>query len=143
MTARAVLLLAVCTGGCYAYRPVAVAPAPETRVRVVFTNALVVTTVPSGPDSMRHTYPGVLEIRGVIRAAAGDSVALLLDDVRTAQGSVRDVAGQTALVPTAQIARIEERHFQAGRTALGGVGVAALALAVYITIVLASITKSF
>ena len=139
-----VLLLAVCTAvGCYAYRRVALAPAPRARVRVVFTSALVVTTMPSGPDSTRHTYPGVLEARGTIRAAAGDSVALLLDEVRTALGSVTSVAGQTALVPTAQIARIEERRFQAGTTALAGLGAAALALAVYVTIVIATITKGF
>lgn len=139
-----VLVLAVCTAvGCYAYRPVAVVPAPRARVRVVFTSALALTTLPSGPDSTSHTYPGVLEARGIIRAAAGDSVALLLDEVRTAQGSVANVAGQIALLPTAQIARIEERRFQAGTTALAGVGAAALALAAYIAVIIATITMSF
>ncbi len=48
---RTALLLGLfTTGGCYAYRPVALAPAPRSRVRVVFTSALVLTTLPSGPD---------------------------------------------------------------------------------------------
>jgi hypothetical protein len=141
---RTALLLAVFTvGGCYAYRPVALAPAPQSRVRIVFTSALVLSTLPFGQDSTRHTYSGVLEASGTIRAAAGDSVALLLDEVRTAHGSVINVAGQTALLPTAQIARIEERRFQAGTTALAGLGAAALALAAYILVIIAAITKSF
>jgi hypothetical protein len=141
---RTALLLAVfTTGGCYAYRPVALAPAPQSRVRVVFTSALVLTTLPSGPDSTRHTYPGVLEASGTIQAAAGDSVALLLDEVRTAQGSVTNVARQVALVATTHIARIEERRFQAGTTALAGLGAAALAATAFILVIIATITKGF
>lgn len=141
---RGAWLLAVfAVGGCYAYRPVALAPAPQSRVRIVFTSALSLITLPFGPDSTRHTYPGVLEASGTIRAAAGDSVALLLDEVRTAQGSVTDVAGQTALLPTAQIARIEARRFQAGTTALVGLGAATLAAAAFILVLTAAITKGF
>ena len=137
-------LLAVFTAaGCYAYRAVALAPAPQSPVRIVFTSALVLSTVSVGRDSTRHTYPGVMEVSGMIRAAAGDSVALLLDEVRTAQGSVADVAGQTAVVPTEQIARIEERRFQAGTTALAGLGAVTLATAAFIVVLIAAITKGF
>ena len=60
---RTALLLAVFTaGGCYAYRPVALAPAPRSRVRIVFVSAIVLSTLPF----------------------AGDSVALLLYEVRAA-----------------------------------------------------------
>jgi hypothetical protein len=109
----------------------------------VFTSALVLTTLPSGPDSMRHTYPGVLEASGTIQAAAGDSVALFLEDARSAHGSVSGVVGQVALVSTTQIARIEERRFQAGTTALAGLGAAALAATALILVIVATITKGF
>lgn len=140
---RVPLLALFLTGACYAYRPAALAPAPRAHVRVVFTTALVLTTLPVGPDSLRRTYQGVLEARGTIQAAAGDSVALLLDELRTAQGSVAHVTGQVTLLPAARIARVEERRFQAGTTALAGLGVASLALAAYLLVVITAITKGF
>ncbi len=131
------------TTACYAYRPVALAPTPGSRVRIVFTSAIVVTTLQLGPDSTRRTHPGVLEASGTIQAAASDTVALHLGDLRTAAGSVPDVVGQIALLPTAQIARIEERRFQAGTTILAGAGLSTLALATYIILLIVALTKGF
>jgi hypothetical protein len=116
----------ICIGACYAYRPAALTPAPGARVRIVFTTATAVTTIAA--DSSRHTYPGVLEASGIISAAASDTVALRVDALRTATGALPAAAGQIALLPTIQIARITERRFQAGTTALTGLGVSTLAL---------------
>jgi hypothetical protein len=112
-------------------------------VRIVFTSAIVVNTLRRGPDSTRRTHPGVLEASGTIEAAASDTVALQLGELRTAVGSLPNVVGQVALLPIAQIARIEERRFQAGTTILAGVGVSALALAAYVILLIAAITKGF
>jgi hypothetical protein len=130
-------------GACYAYRPAALVPAPGARVRIVFATATIVTTVATAPGSTRHTYPGVLEASGTIQAAASDTVALRVDELRTATGSLRDAAGHVALLPTRQIARIEERRFQAGTTALAGVGVSTLALAAFIIVVTVALTQGF
>jgi hypothetical protein len=126
---------------CYAYRPVALAPTPGSRVRIVFTNSIVVTTWQPGVDSTRRAYPGVLEASGTIQAAAGDSIALRLGELRTAAGPVSSVSDQIALLPTVQIARLEERRFQAGTTALAGVGALTLAAATFITIIIVAITR--
>jgi hypothetical protein len=88
-------------------------------------------------------HSGVLEAIGTIEAAARDTIALRLGELRTATGSLPDVAGRVALLPTAQIAQIEERRFQAGTTALTGVSLSALALTVYLVLVIAAITKAF
>lgn len=143
-TIQAALLTTWLTASaCYAYRPVALAPAPGAHVRIVFASSIVVATFQPGPDSTRHTHPGVLEANGTIQAAAGDTLALHLGELRTAAGPVLDVSGQVALLPTAQIARIEERRFQAGTTALTGVGAAALALTAFVILVTVAITKGF
>lgn len=131
------------SAACYAYRPVALAPAPRARVRIVFTSAIIVTTLLAGPDTTRGTYPGVLEASGTIEAGARDTVALRLGELRTAVGALPNVAGQVALIPTAQIARIEERRFQAGTTALAGLGLSTIALGAYVIILIAAITKGF
>lgn len=144
VTVRAALLgVWLITSACYAYRPVALAPTAGSRVRIVFTTASVVTTLQPGPDSTRRTYAGVLEASGTIQAAASDTIALRLDELRTATGAVSNVSDQVALVPTAQIGRIEERRFQAGTTALTAVGVSALALATLLVLIIASITRAF
>ena len=128
---------------CYAYRPVALAPTPGSHVRIVFTSSIVVATFQPGPDSTRHTHPGVLEASGTIQAAASDTVAIHLGELRTAAGSVPNMSGQVALLPAAQIARIEERRFQAGTTALAGVGASALALTALVILLIVAITKGF
>jgi len=140
---RALLGACLTACACYAYRPVALAPVPGSRVRIVLASAMAVTTLHLGPDSTRRTYPGVLEAGGTIQAAASDTVALSLGELRTAAGSLPDMSGQVALLPVAQIARIEERRFQAGTTILAGVGVSTLALAVYVILITVSLTKGF
>lgn len=131
------------SAACFAYRPVGLAPTPGSQVRIVFTSAITVTTLGSGSDSTRRAYPGVLEANGTIRAAARDTVALRLGELRTARSTLPDVSGQVALLPTAQIARIEERRFQAGTTVLVSVGVAVLALTTFIVIVTAALIRGF
>lgn len=137
------LFLTAILAGCYAYRPAGPAPAPESRVRVVLTSVTTVTTIASGRDSSRHSYAGVMEASGITESVAGDTLALRLGELRTATGPVPDVAGQVALLPADRIARIEQRRFQAGTTALAGVGLAALALATFVVVVIATLTKGF
>lgn len=144
VTVRAVLLGAwLTTSACYAYRPVALAPTPRSRVRIVFTSSIVVTTLRPGLDSTRRTYPGVLEASGTIQAAASDTIALRLGELRTAAGPVSNVSDQVAMLPTAQIARLEERRFQAGTTALAGAGALALAATAFIIVIIVAITHAF
>jgi hypothetical protein len=142
VTVRAAFLGAWLTSSaCYAYRPVALAPPPGSRVRIVFASSIAVTTLQSAPDSTGGTYPGVLEASGTIQAAAGDTVALHLGELRTASGSLLNVSGQVALLPTAQIARIEQRRFQAGTTILAGLGLSFLALSTFIILIMVALTK--
>lgn len=144
VTVRAALLGAwVTTSACYAYHPVALAPTPGSRVRIVFTSSTVVATWQPGPDSTRHTYPGVLEASGTIQAAASDTVALRLGELRTAAGLVASVSDQVAMLPTAHIARIEERRFQAGTTALAGGAALALAATAFVVVIIVAITRGF
>lgn len=143
-TVRAALLgVSFTASGCVAYRPVALAPAPGAHVRIVFTSSIVVATFQPGPDSTRRAHAGVLEASGTIEAAASDTVALHLGELRTAAGPVPDVSGHVALLPSAQIARIEERRFQAGTTALAGVGAATLSLTALVVLLIVAITKGF
>jgi hypothetical protein len=132
----------VWTAGCYAYRTVPVAPAAGTRVRVVLTGATPVIAMVPGREDTRRTFEGVLEAGGTIQAAAGDTVALVLGELRTAAGSVPDVAGRIALLPTARIGRIEERRFQAGTTLLAGTGVSLLVFTVFIVLLTATVVKA-
>lgn len=144
MTVQAALVATWLTASaCYAYRPVQLAPTSGAHVRIVFTTPIVVATFQLGPDSTRHTHPGVLEASGTIQAVASDTVALHLGQLRTAAGAAPGVSGQVALLPTTKIARIEERRFQAGTTALAGLGAAALALTVLVIRLTVAITKGF
>ena len=128
-------------GGCYAYRQVAVVPAPESRVRVVFDRSIDVTTVPAVSDSARTTYPGVLEASGTIVAATRDTVALRLGELRTVAGKVPGVTGQTALVPAERIVRVDERKFQAGTTFLGGLGLSLLAVGAFVVVITVALVR--
>jgi hypothetical protein len=146
ISSRLALVTACVVGAgasCYAYRPVALAPVPGSLVRIVFTTSTTVVTFTPGPDSVRRSFPAVLEASGHIQAAAGDTVVLRLGELRTASGPVPDVSDQVALLPAAHIARIEERRFQAGTTVLAGVGLSALALATLLTIIIVALTKGF
>ena len=101
------------------------------------------TTLGATPDTARRAHPGVLEASGVVQASAGDTIALRLGELRTSAGPVPDVADRVALIPTAQIARIEERRFQAGTTALTGLGVAAVALTAFLVVVIGAMIEGF
>jgi len=103
----------------------------------------VAVTTHEGQDNAYRTYPGVLEASGTIQAAAGDTVALRLGELHTAGGSVSNVSDQIALLPAAQIARIEQRRFQAGTTILAGVGAFALAATTYVFLLIIAITNAF
>jgi hypothetical protein len=85
----------------------------------------------------------VLEASGAIQAAASDTVALRLGELRTAAGPVPNVTDLVVMLPTARIARIEQRRFQAGTTILAGVGVFTLAAATYVIILIVAITHGF
>ena len=142
MTVGSALLGSViATGACFAYRAVALAPTPGSRVRVVLATAMSVTTFAVGRENTRRSYPGVLEASGTIQAAAGDTVALLLGELRTVAGAVPNLSDQIALLPTAQIAGIEERRFQAGTTILVWVGASVLALATFVIVVTVALTR--
>jgi hypothetical protein len=140
---RALLAVVITTGACFAYRRAALVPEPGSHVRVVLTTAIAVTTHVPGPKNAHRVYPGVLEASGAIEAAAGDTVALRLGELRTAGGPVPDVSGQVAMLPTAHIARIEQRRFQAGTTILAGVGLFALAATTYVILLIVAITHAF
>lgn len=132
---------AISAAGCYAYRPVGVAPATGSRVRIVLASATSITAVVAGREDARRAYSGILEASGSIAAAAGDTIALRLGELRTASGAVPDVSGQVAMVPTTQIARIEQRRFQAGTTLLAGAGFAMLALGTFIVLITATLVR--
>lgn len=140
---RPLLLGILVASACYAYRPAPLTPAPGSRVRIVLRTATSITTRATAPDSASHTYPGVLEASGTIVAAASDTLALRLDELRTATGAVADAAGQIALLPTGQIARITERRFQAGTTALTGVAVSTLAVGAFIVLIIVALTQGY
>lgn len=136
-------LAGLSAAGCYTYREVPRTPIPTSAVRVVFKASQVLTTLPLAPDTIRHTYRGILEASGVVNAAAGDSLALRLGELRVATGSVGDVEGQVVMIATDAVARFEERRFQAGTTALAGVGAAALAMTALLVLTIAAIARSF
>ena len=144
LAARRPLLAAlITTGACFAYRPTALAPEPGSHVRIVFATATAVTTYGGDRESDHWVHPGVLEADGVVQAAASDTLALRLGHLRTAGGSVPNISGQVALLPTAQIAQIEQRRFQAGTTMLTGVGLFALAATTYVMLLIVAITQGF
>jgi hypothetical protein len=134
--------ISIAAGACYAYRPVPVAPAAGSRVRIVLTSVALVTVMAPGREDTRRTIPGVLEATGRLEAAASDTVALRLGELRTAAGAVPDVADQVALVPTAQIARIEERRFQAGTTLLAGAGLSLVVFSAFIVLLIVVVVRS-
>jgi hypothetical protein len=141
--AAALLSAVLATSGCYRYRPAVLPPAPGAQVRVVFRSPLDVTTLQLGPDTTRRIHLGIFEASGTIEAATADTVALLLAELHTRAGSLPSVVGQIALLPTSEIARIEERRFQPGTTLLVGAGAAALALTAYIIVLIATISSAW
>lgn len=145
---RRFALVALCgaglaAGGCFAYRPVSVAPAPGASVRVIFSGTAEVTTVGQAPDTARHVHWGVLEASGTMQAAGADTIALRLGELRTSAGPVAGESGRVALLPAAQVARIEVRKFQPVTTILTAGGVAAVALSAFLVVVLAAMIRGF
>jgi hypothetical protein len=136
------LLLATLSGGCYAYRPVPVAPVPGSRVRIVLISEAPVAVMAPGRADTRRSVPGVLEAGGVMEASSADTVVLRLGELRTAAGAVSDVAANVALIPAALISRIEERRFQVGTTLLAGTGFAMLATGALMVLLIALIVTA-
>ncbi len=134
---------AAVTGACYAYRQTALAPVSGAQVRLVLTSPAGVIAMTPGRDETRHIVPGVFEASGRLEAGAGDTLVLRLGVLRTAAGVAPKVEGQVALIATAQIARIEERRFQAGTTLLAGAGFAMLAFGTFMVLVLTTIFRNF
>jgi len=128
------------TGACFGYRRVDTAPHPGTRVRIVLTTATEVAM--RADDDPRAPQAAVLEANGTVLAVAADTIVLRLGELRTAAGAVPGVEGRVALLPTDRVARIERREFQAGRTALTGVGVATIAVAVFLVVIISTLTHA-
>ena len=142
VAAEAVLLGSLlAAGACYAYRPASLAPTPGSRVRIVLAGATEITSLSPGMEGKRLAHAGVLEASGTIEAASGDTIALRLGQLRTAEGSLPGMAGRIALIPTVHVAGVRERRFQAGTTLLGGLGLSLLALSAYIVLLVVAITK--
>jgi hypothetical protein len=139
---KALLAAVATTAACFAYRPAAPTPQPGARVRVVFATAIAVTTHAGGQEGAHRMYPGVLEASGTIQAAASDTLALRLGELRTAAGPIPNVSDQVAMLPTAQIARMEQRRFQAGSTILMGVGVVVVAATASILVLIVALTRA-
>ena len=140
---RMLLAVVIATGACFAYRRTALTPEPGSRVRIVFTTAMAVTTLAGGREKTDRVYPDVLEASGAIQAAAGDTIALRLGELRTAAGPIPNLADQIAMLPTARVARIERRRFQAGTTLLAGVGAFALAATAYVIVIIVAMMRGF
>jgi hypothetical protein len=137
------LAAVIASGACFAYRRTALAPEPGSHVRIVFTTAVAVLTRAGGREKADRVYPDVLEASGAIQAAAGDTISLRLGELRTATGPIPNLSDRIALLPTAQIARIEQRRFQAGTTILAGVGAFALAATAYLIVLIAAMMRGF
>jgi hypothetical protein len=139
---KALLAAVASTGACFAYRPAPPAPEPGARVRVVFTTAITVTTYAGGRENAHRAYPGVLEASGTIQAAAGDTVALRLGELRTAAGPIANVSEEVAMLPAAQIAHMEQRRFQAGTSVLAGASVLLLAATASVVLLIVTLTRA-
>lgn len=124
--------------GCFQYRPVG-APPSGAAVRVVLTSAMEVTTV--GMGGTRQVHAGVFEVSGTVAAAAADTLAITLGELRAATGVLPVAPGRTALVPTLAIARIEQRKFEAGRTALAGLGALTILTTVMIVLIIRALVQ--
>jgi hypothetical protein len=109
---------------------------------VVFTTAITVTTSAGGRENAHGAYSGVLEASGTIQAAASDTVALRLGELRTAAGPVPYVSGQVAMLPTAQIAHMEQRRFQAGTSIVAGATVLLIAGTASIVLLIVTLTRA-
>lgn len=142
MAHQRVLLALLGLSGCYAYRPAGVTPAPGTRVRIVLTAASGITVLDSTAAAPRTVHDGVFEASGVIEAATRDTIALRLGELSTATGAAAGAARGVALIPVDRVARVSERRFQAGRTALGGIGFLTLAGGAFLIFLIITLTNT-
>jgi len=138
-----VCFVAPIVSGCYAWREVPRTPTPAATVRVVFRTSQTLSSVPVPGDTVVHTYGGVMEAKGVVRAAAADSFALALGELRSATGPIAGVDGRVVMIASSEVARFEERRFQAGASALAGIGAASVALTVMIAVAIGAVIHSF
>lgn len=134
------LLALVLVAGCYSYRTAGGTPRPDARVRILLTAESVIPLQAAGatPDMQ----DGVLEASGRVVAASGDTIVLRLGELRGARGAFPGLEDRTALIPASRVARITERRFDAGRTALGGAGLSLLATATLIVLLIAVLVKA-
>ena len=135
-------LLALGTFGCYGYRVAQLTPAPGTRVRVVLVAASSLAVRTAGAEGPRTLHANVLEATGTVVAASRDTIVLRLGELYTTDGAVGGLGDLLALVPVDHIAQVTERHFQAGRTALGGAGLLLLATGTLIVVLVVTIVKA-
>jgi len=134
------LLALLLTVGCYSYRTAGQTPGPDARVRILLTaeSAIPLQAAGATPD----VQEGVLEASGTVVAASGDTIVLRLGELRGARGAFPGLEGRTALIPVSRVARITERRFDAGRTALGGAGLSLLATATLIVLLVMVLVKA-
>lgn len=115
----ALLLIAVLSlNACYATRPVAGAPAPETRV-VLELN-----------DRGRLEYgdrigPSVREVEGVVQSASDSSYVVRIASVRYLNGRMDRWSGEPFAFSTTNLGRVQERELSRSRTALVAAAVTA------------------
>lgn len=112
--------------GCYSYRPLATAPQPATQVSVVLTDhgrAAAGRSIGSGTD----------RVEGALVDASDTAYVLSVTAVHPLSGRVVRWAGETVSVRREYVARLYERRFSRGRTALMVGGALAAAVAIVAT----------
>lgn len=139
-TLRCVLLVLLLAGpACYRHLSVGTSPAPGADVRVVLVSSMEIVTV--GTAGARTTHVGVLEASGRVSAAAGDTLALRLGELRGVTRVIVADQGETALLPVSAIARVEQRRFSAGNTVVAGLGVVTLLTAAALLLIIRALTS--
>ena len=135
-------LVALGTSACYGYHVAELTPTPGTRVRLVLQARSPVAVAAAGADGPRTLHANILEATGTVVAASRDTIVLRLGELYAADGAVGGLGDLLALVPVDHVAQVTERHFQAGRTALGGAGLLLVATATLIVLLIVTIVKA-
>jgi hypothetical protein len=118
-------LLAGCLGGtaCYSYRPLTATPPLASQVSVVLTDW-------GRAETGRAIGAGADRVEGALVTATDSALVLSVRAVKPLSGGVVRWAGETVSVRREHVARLYERRFSSGRTALfvGGVVTALVVL---------------
>ena len=112
-----VLLIAALTG-CYTYRPIALEQTP----RGAYVSAQL--TDAGTAELGRLLGPSVVAVEGQLIDATTDQVSLSVKTTRQTNGVENFWTGETVDLPRLHVARVTERRFSRGRTALVGGSIA-------------------